>query len=93
LGGYIIRSSFGPLVQDTIRGLADLREYVTFKVARRSDGSLRFRNGRTKFRTMEFSFATSTRRGIEPRLRLYENIMLKYDIFEQQPLIEYNVNF
>ncbi|MCC6954066.1 MAG: hypothetical protein IT290_08110, partial [Deltaproteobacteria bacterium] len=90
---YVLASPFGVEVRQFLDRAAQVKDAVTFRMSRQSDGSLHFEPGQKGSHFLRFTVAGSTRRGVEPRLELGRNLMLKYDIIEAAPLLEYDISF
>ncbi len=96
IADYIVTS---PLAETYKRFRRYFRKYddmTTVQVSQRGAGNIDVGNGEkasTAGRLLEFKVHTSIREGIEPRLRISDHFLLRYDIMDSQAMFEYNLNF
>lgn len=92
LSQMILRSPLGDAFRTVATAIRDARDYTTLRVGHSQNGSLGLTD--TKSRPlMELRLGANPRRGIEPRLRIGDNVVMRYDTREHAPIIEYNMNF
>lgn len=94
LGDYLNRSPIGNVYRRVLDSLAEYREHVTLRVGRKADGSVGVIERRNrKHQLLEFKLNANPTRGVEPRLRVIDDFVLKYDTIADATLIEYNISF
>jgi len=90
------KSPIANMYAEFTENLRAVRNNLMWRVSRQGDGSLGFEPRRDYGRRetfLELRMSPSTRDGIQPRLRLGENVSVSYDFSEGAPLLEYNINF
>lgn len=94
LADILARSPVGNVYRRIIDSLTEYREHVTLRLGREADGKLGFVDRHTGSRQLlEFKLNANPSRGVEPRLRVYDDFLLKYDSIAGAALIEYNLSF
>ncbi len=93
---FLRTSPLNDLFQDVLKRFKTYQRYTTVQVAQKSDGALSVSQKKETPRgkqLLEFKIHTSIHRGIEPRLTVGENLLLKYDVVREQPLLVYEFQF
>lgn len=94
LSDLLKRSPVGNIYRRLTDSIVEYREYITLRVRRSGGGDLSLgRSGPRDTELLEFRVNANPQRGIEPRLRLIDDFLLKYDTIAGGAVLEYNVNF
>ncbi len=93
---FLATSPLQDLYQRMVRAVKRYRDYTTVQVGTTRRGKLQvvqsenFGKGK---RLLEFKLHSSLNNGIEPRLKVWDNLMFRYDVIEQNALVEYRIDF
>lgn len=96
LSELLLQSPLKDSYQALLRQLRYVKEKSTFRMQRKGNGSLHFARGDTvspEKKLLEFRVHTSTHRGIEPRLTIGDNIVLRHDLLHGETLFEFETEF
>ena len=97
LGQYIMGSPSGLSIKRALSHIKHLKRLTSFRVEQNESGGLFMKGNHQSDKGIdplaEFSFHVSIRRGAEPRLTFFNDFVLSYNLFAEQTLLEYEVNF
>ena len=95
LSRAIMHSPLGLEIRRVSESLTKVKNAVTLKVSRAPDGGFVTASGASNRERspLELSFSTTPNRIIEPRLRMGEHLLLRWDALGGQTLLEVNWNF
>ena len=88
------QSEFGTLYRDVSNTMKRASNYATVSAGRNAAGDIEFNHGEAKRgRLFDLRLGVSTHNGIEPKLKLPEDLSIKYDLRSGSALLEYEINF
>ncbi len=90
----IRHSNLGTIYRDVSSRIKQAGNYAAVSAGRNTAGEVELNHGESKRgRLFDFRLGVSTRNGIEPRLKLPQDLSVKYDINSGTTLLEYEINF
>ena len=93
LSRAVADSSFGEELRSIGRSFTRFKNAATLRVSRDESGKITSGRGARKESLLELSFSTTPQRLIEPRLRMGENLLLRWDALGGETLLEWNWGF
>ena len=95
---FIVNSPLAPLYRRVISNLKELRDTTTVKVSRDQRGSLALNQGMSTSakkgeRLIELKVHGNVQTGLEPRLIVNKNVMVRHNLWEGETLLEYRIDF
>lgn len=94
LSDFLMHSPLAAAYRSLTEQFVAFQEYITMRVGRKQDGSIGFAGKEgERSKILELKVSASATRGIEPRLRLIDDFMLRYDTIAGGPVLEYNITF
>jgi len=97
MGRLIMNSPTGLKVKKVLNQVKYLKDLTSFRVEQNDSGGLSMKGNRTADKRLtpiaEFSLHLSMRKGAEPRVTILDGVILSYNLFTDQALIEYEIDF
>ena len=91
---YIRQSPLEETYRTVARGFRTVGRYLSLNVTRQVGGGIQVGQGEHEgSRLMEFKLHASARNGVEPRLRVSDQLVLRYDLFNQGTILEFCYDF
>lgn len=82
------------MYKDVLESLKGIKDKTTVTLAQNSSGKYDFSSGADKENAfLKFKLHFSAQRGPEPRMHFSKNVVLRYDVFNQETLLEYRCGF
>lgn len=76
-----------------IDGIKAARNATSFQLRQSGEGQLRVSQEQKAGQLLQFSLHASMRNGLQPELKLTDNIAFRYDIFQSDTMLEYRLDF
>lgn len=94
LARFVVESPLEPLYRRVAKEFKRIKNYTTVRVVQGGKGDLGVRHGSVEGeRLLEFKLHASARNGVEPRLRMGDHLLLRYNPLREDTLLEYRHNF
>ena len=90
----VIGTTLEPIYREAVERLRWFRHYTSVSVVQGSSGKVGVRSGENDSAPlMEFKLHVSANHGIEPRIKLGRDVVLRYDILRDETLVEFSRSF
>ena len=89
----IIGSALEPLYRRAVEGVKWFRSYTSLKVRQEGDGGLAVSDRSKEKPLFELKLHVSANNGVEPRVQFGDNCTLRYDVINQDTVLEYKKDF
>ncbi len=93
LSKVVSESALKPLYERALHGFKWFRNYTSVKFNRSESGNLDLAEPTYEEPIMELKLHISANNGVEPRLEIGDNLMVRHNIFDQETLFEFRTNF
>ena len=90
---YLEKSPLAESYKRFLKKIKSYKEMTTVNVSQSRTGSLDLSQGEKDEPILKFKLGVSTKRGVEPRLKVLDTITLRYDMFKDRALCEYHLDF
>lgn len=94
LGQHLKDSPLFDMYKDVLESLKVIKDKTTVTLGKDGAGKYDFSSGADKDDVfLKFKLHFSAQRGLEPRMHFSKNVVLRYDMFNQETLLEYRLGF
>lgn len=92
----VVGTALEPVYKQFMANLRWIRQYTSVRVVESGTGNVNFSSTEAKTKEpslMEFKLHVSANNLIEPRIKFGKDVMLRYDMFHEVGVLEYNYDF
>lgn len=94
ISDYLIASPLEQVYRHVLRHLQVIKRYTTVQVSRECDGGVDVHHGqKNASRLLEFKIHASARYGVQPRLSIFDDLTFRYDVLEDDLMLEFRYDF